>query len=83
VITLHVPLLPSTNHLINQESLNKCKSNCILINTSRGALVDTKAVVKALQERKIAGCVFWSVYLFLTNQSFEGFCADVHEKDEG
>ncbi|MFA4645782.1 D-2-hydroxyacid dehydrogenase [Pyrococcus kukulkanii] len=55
VITLHVPLLDSTYHLINEERLKLMKKNAILINASRGAVVDTNALVKALQEGWIAG----------------------------
>ncbi|RLF90110.1 3-phosphoglycerate dehydrogenase, partial [Thermococci archaeon] len=55
VITLHVPLLDSTYHLINEERLRLMKKNAILINASRGAVVDTNALVKALQEGWIAG----------------------------
>ncbi len=55
IITLHVPLLESTRHLINEERLKKMKSTAILINTSRGGVVDTDALVKALREGWIAG----------------------------
>ncbi|RLF87647.1 3-phosphoglycerate dehydrogenase [Thermococci archaeon] len=55
VITIHVPLLESTHHLINEERLKLMKSTAILINTSRGPIVDTNALVKALQEGWIAG----------------------------
>ncbi|AMM54711.1 D-2-hydroxyacid dehydrogenase [Pyrococcus kukulkanii] len=55
IVTLHVPLLDSTYHLINEERLKLMKKNAILINAARGAVVDTKALVKALQEGWIAG----------------------------
>ncbi|AEC52884.1 phosphoglycerate dehydrogenase [Pyrococcus sp. NA2] len=55
IVTIHVPLLESTYHLINEERLRLMKKNAILINTSRGAVVDTNALVKALQEGWIAG----------------------------
>ncbi|AFK22931.1 D-2-hydroxyacid dehydrogenase [Pyrococcus sp. ST04] len=55
IVTLHVPLLDSTYHLINEERLKLMKKNAILINASRGAVVDTNALVKALQEGWIAG----------------------------
>jgi len=55
VVTIHVPLLESTYHLINEERLKLMKSTAVLINTSRGAVVDTNALVKALQEEWIAG----------------------------
>ncbi|WP_040474099.1 2-hydroxyacid dehydrogenase [Flavobacterium frigoris] len=53
IISLHVPLLPSTKHLINAKHINLMKNGVMLINTSRGALVDTKAVIKGLKSGKI------------------------------
>jgi D-lactate dehydrogenase len=55
VISLHVPLNEATLHMINEQSLAKCKDNLILINTARGALVDTAAVTAALDNGRIAG----------------------------
>lgn len=54
-ISLHAPLTEQTKYMVNAESLKKMKKNCILINTSRGALVDTKALVEALEKERIAG----------------------------
>jgi len=53
VISLHMPLLPETRHMINHESILKMKDGAMLINTSRGALVDTTALVEALKRGKI------------------------------
>jgi glyoxylate reductase len=55
VITLHVPLLPTTTHLMNAERLAKMKPTAYLINTSRGPVVDEAALVSALQNKQIAG----------------------------
>lgn len=55
IVTLHVPLLPSTRHLINEERLKLMKPSAILINTARGGVVDTEALVKALSNGWIAG----------------------------
>jgi D-3-phosphoglycerate dehydrogenase len=55
VVTLHVPLLDATYHLINEERLRLMKPTAILINAAMGAVVDTDALVKALQEGWIAG----------------------------
>ncbi|KUK18626.1 D-2-hydroxyacid dehydrogenase [Thermococcus sibiricus] len=55
VITIHVPLLESTYHLINEENLKLMKPTAVLINTSRGPIIDTNALVKALEEGWIAG----------------------------
>jgi len=55
VVTLHVPYLPSTHHLINRENIKLMKRGSYLINTSRGAVVETEAVVWALKEGILEG----------------------------
>jgi len=55
VVSLHVPLLPSTHHLISKRELVLMKKTAFLINTSRGPVVDEKALVQALKKRLIAG----------------------------
>jgi D-3-phosphoglycerate dehydrogenase len=54
-ISIHTPLTPETLHLIDEAALNKMKNTAILVNTSRGAVIDTKALVNALQEGQILG----------------------------
>ncbi|MGH9683537.1 MAG: 2-hydroxyacid dehydrogenase [Candidatus Acidiferrales bacterium] len=54
-ISLHVPLLPDTRHLISKDNLGKMKTTAYLINTSRGPVVDEAALVDALENRTIAG----------------------------
>lgn len=54
-VSLHCPLTPQTKHIINDETLSMMKPTAFLINTSRGALVDEPALIKALQNRMIAG----------------------------
>lgn len=53
IITLHCPLTPETHHLINTQALNQMKPGVILINTSRGAVIDTQAVINALKSGNI------------------------------
>jgi len=53
IISLHCPLTPQTYHLINPEAVEKMKTGVTLINTSRGALVDTAAVIEGLKSGKI------------------------------
>lgn len=53
IITLHVPLFPETHHLINQESIAAMRDGVMLINTSRGGLIDTKALISGLKSGKI------------------------------
>ena len=55
IISLHVPLLKSTHHLISAKELNMMKKTAYLINTARGPVVDEKALVSALKKGKIAG----------------------------
>ena len=54
-VTLHVPLLPSTRHLINAKNLKLMKKTAFLINTARGPVVDERALVAALKQKQIAG----------------------------
>ncbi len=55
VVSLHVPLLPSTRHMINRETIAKMKPGALLINTARGELVDTDALLEALAEGRLGG----------------------------
>jgi D-lactate dehydrogenase len=55
VITLHVPYMPATHHLINQNNISLCKKGSVIINTARGGLIETSALVKALKSGQIAG----------------------------
>ncbi len=55
IVTLHVPLTPETEHMISAKELAKMKSTAILINTSRGKVVDEAALIEALRDKKIAG----------------------------
>jgi len=54
-LSLHLPLLPETQHYIGEKELRMMKKTALLINASRGPIVDEKALVKALRERIIAG----------------------------
>lgn len=55
VITLHLPYLPSTHHIINKENIGFIKKGAILVNTARGGLVETEALVAALDQGILAG----------------------------
>lgn len=54
-VSLHCPLSEATRHLINEETLALMKPTAFLINTSRGALIDEPALIRALRENRIAG----------------------------
>jgi len=53
VVSLHTPLTNDTRHLVNESSISLMKEGAMLINTSRGGLIDTKAVIKALKSGRI------------------------------
>lgn len=63
IVSLHVPLLPSTHHLINKEALATMKKTAFLINTSRGAVIDEKELLEALKNKVIRGAAI-DVYEF-------------------
>jgi glyoxylate reductase len=54
-VTLHVPLLPATRHLISKAAFEKMKRTAYLVNTSRGPVVDEAALAEALEQKRIAG----------------------------
>jgi D-lactate dehydrogenase len=53
IVTLHCPLTPETHHLIDARAIGQMKSGAMLINTGRGALIDTQAVIEALKSARI------------------------------
>ncbi|RBY82149.1 D-glycerate dehydrogenase [Geodermatophilus sp. TF02-6] len=55
VVTLHCPLTPRTRHLVDDAALARMRPTALLVNTARGAVVDTDALVRALQEGRLAG----------------------------
>lgn len=55
IVTLHCPLTPQSHHMINEDSITLMKQGAILVNTSRGALVDARAVIHGLKSGKIGG----------------------------
>lgn len=55
IVSLHIPYMRENHHLINRRVLNMMKKGALLINTSRGALVDTAALLEALDKEKLAG----------------------------
>ena len=75
IISLHCPLTPETHHMIDNESVARMKRGVMLINTSRGGLIDTKAVIDGLKTGKI-GYMGLDVYeeeeeLFFEDKTFE------------
>jgi (S)-sulfolactate dehydrogenase len=58
VISLHVPLTPATSHLLSAERIAQMKPGAIVINTSRGGIVDEAAVAEALRQGQLGGAAF-------------------------
>lgn len=61
IITLHCPLMDSTRHIIDAAALGKMKQGVMLVNTSRGGLIDSKAVIDALKSKRL-GSLALDVY---------------------
>lgn len=80
VVALHCPLTEQTNHLINAESLKLFKHGAMLINTSRGGLVDTKAVIEALKTGQL-GALGLDVYEQEGKLFFQDRSEDVIQDD--
>lgn len=79
VISLHVPYSPKTHHLINKERINKMKNGTIIINTSRGAILDTNALYNALVDGKLGGAgidVFEDEDILILNKYEKGIVSD-------
>jgi len=55
IVSIHVPYLPSTHHLVNETSLSKMKKGAMLVNASRGDIVDGRALLMALKSGQLAG----------------------------
>ncbi len=80
VITLHCPLTPETYHLVNAEWLEKVKPGCMIINTSRGALIDTRAAIHALKTERL-GSLGLDVYEEEEDLFFEDLSERVIQDD--
>lgn len=61
ILSLHCPLTPENRYLINAKAIQSMKDGVMIINTSRGALIDTRALIHGLKSKKI-GCVGLDVY---------------------
>jgi D-lactate dehydrogenase len=81
VISLHVPLTPETKYVIRRETLRNMKPGAILINVSRGALIDTRALLEALKSGHLGG-VALDVYEEEEGIFFEDLSGQVLQDDE-
>lgn len=81
ILSLHTPLTPGTHHLINRETISRMKDGFYLINTSRGKLIETTALIEALKRGKVGG-VALDVYEIEEGVFFEDFSHDVLVDDD-
>ncbi|PWJ58355.1 D-lactate dehydrogenase [Dyadobacter jejuensis] len=80
VLSLHCPLIPATTHLINAETISQMKPGVMIINTSRGGLVDTKAAIEGLKTGQI-GYLGIDVYEQEANLFFKDHADNVIQDD--
>ena len=80
IISLHCPLTDDTNHMINEAALDKCKKGVVILNTSRGALVDAEALLSAIKSRKV-GAACLDVYEEESDLFFEDNSGHILEDD--
>ena len=80
IISLHCPLTPETTHIINKENIELMKDGVVIINTSRGALVDSVALLNGLKSKKIQGAAL-DVYEEEANIFFEDNSEEIIQDD--
>ena len=80
IITLHCALTPQTYHLVNEEAIAQMKPHAMLINTSRGALIDTEAIITALKSAQI-GALGLDVYEQESELFFEDLSDQILQDD--
>ncbi|NNC54365.1 MAG: 2-hydroxyacid dehydrogenase, partial [Pseudomonadales bacterium] len=80
IISLHCPLNEASHHMINQKAIDSMQDNVMLINTSRGAVVDTRAVINGLKSKKI-GYLGMDVYEMESELFFEDKSLEVMQDD--
>jgi D-lactate dehydrogenase len=80
IISLHCPLIPETYHLINEQAIAQMKPGMMLINTSRGALIDTQAVIDGLKSGQI-GYLGVDVYEQESELFFEDLSGEIIQDD--
>jgi D-lactate dehydrogenase len=80
IISLHVPLLPDTRHFLNRETLAELKPGAIIVNTSRGALIETQALVDGLKSGHIGGAAL-DVYEEETGIFFRDLSGQILQDD--
>ena len=80
IISLHCPLTEDTHHMIGMDTLEKLKKGVVIVNTSRGALIDSEALLLGIKQRKI-GAACLDVYEEESDIFFEDFSGHIVEDD--
>ncbi|MEM7758815.1 MAG: 2-hydroxyacid dehydrogenase [Cyanobacteria bacterium P01_A01_bin.40] len=80
IISLHCPLTPETHHIINAQAIDLMKPGVMLVNTSRGGLIDTRAVIKGLKSKQI-GHLALDVYERESSMFFEDLSGEIIQDD--
>ena len=80
IISLHCPLTEETHHLIDKDALEKLKTGVVIINTSRGALIDAEALLEGIKQRKI-GAACLDVYEEESDVFFQDFSGHIMSDD--
>jgi len=80
IVSLHCPLTPETRYLINRESISQMRRGAMLINTSRGALIETRALIEALKSGEL-GSVGLDVYEEESELFFEDYSNEIIRDD--
>lgn len=80
IISLHCPLTEETHYIIDADALENCKTGVVIINTSRGALIDAAALLKAIKSRKVGGACL-DVYEEESDLFFEDNSGHILEDD--
>lgn len=80
IISLHCPLTEETYHLIDEDAISRCKRGVVLLNTSRGALVDAEALLAGIKSRKV-GAACLDVYEEEAELFFEDFSGHIIDDD--
>ena len=80
IISLTCPLTKDTHYLINDQSISKMKDGVIILNTSRGAIIESKALLNALKSKKVGGACL-DVYEEESSLFFEDFSGEIISDD--
>lgn len=81
IVSLHCPLTPQTRHIIDADVIAKAREGLVIVNTSRGALIDTRALIAGLKSRRIGG-VALDVYEQEADLFFEDLSNEIIEDDD-